>query len=42
MKGQRRICDDNRMPLIAMQHSDEYGIATPANRQIGDDVIVPP
>jgi len=28
--------------LIAMQHSDEYGIATPANWEIGDDVIVPP
>lgn len=28
--------------LIAMQHSDEFEIATPANWQIGDDVIVPP
>ena len=28
--------------LIAMQHSDEHGIATPANWEIGDDVIVPP
>jgi peroxiredoxin (alkyl hydroperoxide reductase subunit C) len=28
--------------LIAMQHSDEHGIATPANWQIGDDVIIPP
>lgn len=28
--------------LIAMQHSDEYKIATPANWQLGDDVIVPP
>jgi peroxiredoxin (alkyl hydroperoxide reductase subunit C) len=28
--------------LIAMQHSDEYKIATPANWQIGDDVIIPP
>jgi len=28
--------------LIAMQHSDEYSIATPANWEIGDDVIVPP
>jgi len=28
--------------LIAMQHSDEHGIATPANWQIGDDVIVTP
>lgn len=28
--------------LIAMQHSDEFGIATPANWEIGDDVIIPP
>jgi len=28
--------------LIAMQHSDEHNIATPANWEIGDDVIVPP
>ena len=28
--------------LIAMQHSDEYGIATADNWEIGDDVIVPP
>ncbi len=28
--------------LIAMQHSDEQGIATPANWEIGDDVIIPP
>jgi peroxiredoxin (alkyl hydroperoxide reductase subunit C) len=28
--------------LIAMQHSDEYKIATPANWEIGDDVIIPP
>jgi len=28
--------------LIAMQYSDEYKIATPANWQIGDDVIIPP
>ena len=28
--------------LLAMQHSDEYQIATPANWQPGDDVIVPP
>ena len=25
-----------------MQHSDEHEIATPANWEIGDDVIVPP
>jgi len=28
--------------LIAMQHSDQYKIATPANWEPGDDVIVPP
>jgi len=28
--------------LIAMQHSDEHKIATPANWQLGDDVIIPP
>jgi peroxiredoxin (alkyl hydroperoxide reductase subunit C) len=27
--------------LIAMQHSDEHNIATPANWQLGDDVIIP-
>jgi len=28
--------------LVAMQHSEQYKIATPANWQPGDDVIVPP
>ncbi len=28
--------------LVAMQYSDEHDIATPANWQPGDDVIVPP
>lgn len=28
--------------LIAMQHSEKYKIATPANWQLGEDVIVPP
>jgi len=28
--------------VIAMQHSDEHNIATPANWEIGDEVIVPP
>ena len=28
--------------LVAMQTSDEHGIATPANWKPGDDVIVPP
>jgi peroxiredoxin (alkyl hydroperoxide reductase subunit C) len=28
--------------LVAMQHSDEHGIATPANWELGEDVIIPP
>ena len=28
--------------LIAMQHTDEHGVATPANWELGDDVITPP
>jgi peroxiredoxin (alkyl hydroperoxide reductase subunit C) len=28
--------------LVAMQHSDQHKIATPANWQPGDDVIIPP
>ena len=28
--------------LVAMQHSEAHEIATPANWQLGDDVIVPP
>ncbi len=28
--------------LVAMQHSDEHNVATPANWRLGDDVIVPP
>ena len=28
--------------LIAMQHTDEHEVATPANWQLGDDVIIPP
>jgi peroxiredoxin (alkyl hydroperoxide reductase subunit C) len=28
--------------LIAIQHSDQHKIATPANWQLGEDVIVPP
>jgi len=28
--------------LIAMQYTDKYNVATPANWQPGDDVIVPP
>ena len=37
-----RNMDEIKRLLIAMQHSDEYKIATPANWKIGDDVIVPP
>ena len=28
--------------LVAMQHSDTHKIATPANWELGDDVIIPP
>jgi peroxiredoxin 2/4 len=37
-----RNMDEIKRLLIAMQHSDAHGIATPANWQIGDDVIIPP
>jgi len=37
----RNMAEIKRL-LIAMQHSDEHQIATPANWQLGDDVIVPP
>jgi len=37
----RNMAEIKRL-LIAMQHSDEHKIATPANWQLGDDVIVPP
>ena len=37
-----RNMDEVKRLLIAMQHSDEHNIATPANWRIGDDVIVPP
>jgi peroxiredoxin (alkyl hydroperoxide reductase subunit C) len=37
-----RNMDEIKRLLIAMQHSDEYKIATPANWQLGDDVIIPP
>lgn len=34
----------NEIPrlLVAMQTSDEYKVATPANWRIGEDVIIPP
>ncbi len=28
--------------LLALQHTDEHGVATPANWHPGDDVIIPP
>jgi peroxiredoxin (alkyl hydroperoxide reductase subunit C) len=37
-----RNVDEIKRLLIAMQHSDEHKIATPANWQPGDDVIIPP
>ncbi|MEN6427842.1 MAG: peroxiredoxin [Phycisphaerales bacterium] len=37
-----RNMDEIKRLLIAMQHSDEHKIATPANWQLGDDVIIPP
>jgi peroxiredoxin (alkyl hydroperoxide reductase subunit C) len=37
-----RNIDEVKRILIAVQHADEHGIATPANWQPGDDVIIPP
>jgi len=37
-----RNMEEIKRLLIAMQTSDKHGIATPANWQPGDDVIVPP
>ena len=37
-----RNMDEIKRLLLAMQHSDAYKIATPANWVPGDDVIVPP
>jgi peroxiredoxin (alkyl hydroperoxide reductase subunit C) len=37
-----RNMDEIKRLLIALQHTDEYKIATPANWRLGDDVIVPP
>jgi peroxiredoxin (alkyl hydroperoxide reductase subunit C) len=37
-----RNMDEVKRLLVAMQHSDEHNIATPANWRLGDDVIVPP
>jgi peroxiredoxin 2/4 len=37
-----RNMEEIKRLLVAMQHSDKYGIATPANWQLGDNVIIPP
>ncbi|MEA2062077.1 MAG: peroxiredoxin [Gemmatimonadota bacterium] len=37
-----RNMEEVKRLLIAMQHSDEHQIATPANWRLGDDVIIPP
>jgi peroxiredoxin (alkyl hydroperoxide reductase subunit C) len=37
-----RNMDEIMRLLVAMQFSDEHAVATPANWQPGDDVIVPP
>jgi len=37
-----RNMDEVKRLLIAMQHSEKYKIATPANWTLGEDVIVPP
>ena len=37
-----RNMDEVKRLLVAMQHSDEHNVATPANWQLGDDVIIPP
>ncbi|MEW6534317.1 MAG: peroxiredoxin [Candidatus Auribacterota bacterium] len=37
-----RNMDEIKRLLIAMQTSDKFSVATPANWQPGDDVIVPP
>lgn len=37
-----RNFDEIKRLLIALQTSDEYGVATPADWRPGDDVIVPP
>ena len=37
-----RNIEEIKRLLIAMQTSDEYKVATPANWRVGDDVIIPP
>ena len=34
--------DEIKRDILAMQKSDRDGVATPANWQPGDDVIIPP
>ncbi len=41
MSNGRNIEEIKRL-VIALQLSDKHGVATPANWQPGDDVIVPP
>ena len=40
--GNGRNMEEIKRLLTALQYADEYQIATPANWQPGDDVIVPP
>jgi peroxiredoxin (alkyl hydroperoxide reductase subunit C) len=37
-----RNMDEVKRLVVAMQHSDKYHVATPANWKLGDDVIIPP
>ncbi|MBN1461532.1 MAG: peroxiredoxin [Armatimonadetes bacterium] len=37
-----RNMDEIKRLLVAMQRTDEHKVATPANWQAGDDVIIPP
>jgi peroxiredoxin (alkyl hydroperoxide reductase subunit C) len=37
-----RNMEEVKRLLVAMRHSDQHKVATPANWQLGDDVIVPP
>ncbi|MCK4628434.1 MAG: peroxiredoxin [Sedimentisphaerales bacterium] len=37
-----RNMDEVKRMVLAMQHSDEHQVATPANWNPGDDVIIPP
>ncbi len=37
-----RNMEEIKRLLVAMQHSEEHKIATPANWQLGEDVIIPP